>query len=219
MKTFSHSKNFKGVLLGKNRYFYLSPQSAHQLVVNLSLEIYQGIKAGKIEKPDVVVAIAKGALGWARSLADWLNIPELSSLQIIHYKGVGEKYRQPVILQSLPIRVQGETLLLFDDIADTGKTLKLAKNNLLSMGAEKVITAAIFYKKGSCFMPDFFASQTAAWIIFHTEVLESVKDLGARWLNEGLNLSRIKERFLKLGIKENEINNAMQIVFNYPSPL
>lgn len=213
------TKTFKGTLLGKNRYFYLTPQQSHQLVVSLTQVINQEIKKGEIIKPDVVVAIAKGALGWARSLADWLNIPELSSLQILHYKGVEKRFKRPVILQSLSIRVEGKTVLLFDDIVETGKTMKVAKNNLLSMGAERVFSSALFYKKSSKFLPDFFAANTSSWIIFHSEILESIKDLGSRWLNEGLSFSKIRRRFLKLGIEEKEIDYALRLVFNFPSPL
>jgi len=213
------ARAFKGVLLGKKRYFYLSPQVSHQLIVNLGSMINQEVKKSRLSKPDVVVAIAKGALGWGRSLADWLNIPELSSLQIVHYRGVEKRFRKPIILQSLPIRVERKTILLFDDVVETGKTMKLAQNNLLSMGAKEVINSALFYKKTSRFLPDFFAAKTTAWIIFHSEVLESVKDLGTRWLDEGLNFDRIKKRFLKLDIEKEEISYAMRLVFNFPSPL
>lgn len=212
-------KTFKGTLLGKKRYFYLSPQLAHQLIVNLGLQIYQKIREGKMEKPEVIVAIAKGAWTWARSLADWLNISELSSIQIIHYQGVEERYKKPVILKSLPIKIERGTILLFDEVVETGKTINLAADHLLSMGAEKVISSALFLKTFSKFKPDFIAAQTAAWVIFHPEIIESIKDLASRWLNEGSNLKEVKNRFSKLKINKKELDYAMRLVFNFPSPL
>lgn len=210
---------FKLTQFNQEKYIAPTAEETHQLAINLSLMINRQIIAGKLTKPDVIIAIGKGALTWAKELADWLNVSHLSNFQIVHYKEMSRQLKRPIILQSLPVQVEGKTVLLFDDVVETGKTLKLGIDYLKMKGAEKVITAVLFYKKSSQFKPDFFVTETKAWVIFHNEITETVKFLGTKWLKQRLSFGQIKERLLKIGLKEEEIDYAMKIIFNFPSGL
>jgi hypoxanthine phosphoribosyltransferase len=98
---------------------------------------------------------------------------------------------------------------------ETGKTMKLAINYLKIKGAEKIYTSSLFYKKNLICKPDFFNLKTKSWIVFHFDIMETVKFLGSRWLSKNQSLKEIKNNFLKIGLPENEVAKAMQLIFNF----
>ncbi|GAF87053.1 unnamed protein product, partial [marine sediment metagenome] len=198
-------------------YIYLSPEKSHQLVFELASLINQKIAQGEIKKPEIIIGIARGALAWLKTLADWLNIDQINIFRIVHYAGVSKTLKKPKILESNLPRIDKKRVLLFDNIVETGKTMKLAVNYLSICGAEDVTTAVLFYRKHSILTPDFYTIKTEPWIVFHHEIVESIKCLGIRWLNKGLKLEKIKERFLTIGLPQKEVKEAMRIIFNLQS--
>lgn len=208
---------FKATKFGKEKYIAPTAEEAHKLTTNLALKINKQIKQGKAVKPEVIVAIGKGAWTWAKELADWLNISQVSTLQIVHYKELSQRLKKPIILQSLPIQIDKKVVLLFDDVVETGKTLQVGAKYLKMRGAEKIITAVLFYKRVSQLIPDFFAIETKAWVIFHNEIMETVKFLGSKWLKQKLSFEKIRKRLLTIGLEKKEIDYAMKIIFNFSS--
>lgn len=97
------------------------------------------------KKFDRVIAIAKGGWTWTRALVDYLDIDSIASLRIQSYKDV-RKATKPQIIQPLTDSVGGLDLLLFDEVIDTGLTIKHAKSYLKSMGAKSVRVATLCYK-------------------------------------------------------------------------
>lgn len=154
---------------------------------------------------DRIVALAKGGLTFSRSLVDYLNIPQVSSMQIEFYTGIGETAKTPVITQSLPVTVRNERILIFDDIADTGETLKLAVQYLKYHGAAEIKTAVLVTKPWSTFKPDFAARESEAWIIFPNEARETIETLSGMWSKKGDSPEVIKEQLLKVGFSEAEV--------------
>jgi hypoxanthine phosphoribosyltransferase len=127
------------------------------------------------QKYDRVIALSKGGLTWARAFVDGLQMDELSSLRIKLYKGINQKSSEPEIIEPLTVEIQGKTVLLFDDVVDTGETYEFAKKLLLEKyGAARVDTAALFYKPHSVIKPDFYSKETTAWIVFPHEVHEFI---------------------------------------------
>ena len=66
---------------------------------------------------------------------------------------------------SVPSReaVEGQVVLVADEVHDTGETMQQAKEILLDLGAAAVRTAAIHYKPGpntTGTVPDFFVVET-----------------------------------------------------------
>jgi len=208
-------KKLQSVSFAKEKYIYISPEKSHQLAFELASSINQKISQGKIKKPEIIIGIARGALAWIKTLADWLNIDQISIFRIVHYANMGKTLPRPKILESHLLKIDRKRVLVFDNVVETGKTMKLAVNYLKMRGAEKIITAVLFYKKTSAFIPDFYSSKESDWIIFHHEIVESIKCLGARWLNKGLDLKKIKRRFLTIGLPQKEVKEAMKIIFNF----
>ncbi len=153
--------------IDKQKYLTPSWEDMGKICFSLAESILK-----KETKIDRLVALVKGGLTWSRTLVDYLNIKELSAFQIKFYDDVYKTRRQPIIVQSLPVVVEGESLLLFDDVVDSGETLKIGKDYLLMCGAKKVITASLYYKQWAKIKPDYCAQTTDAWIIFPHEIRE-----------------------------------------------
>lgn len=181
---------------------YIAPswEDMGVLCFNLAKQI---LDSGK--KYDRVVALAKGGWTWARTLVDYLQIENIASVQIKFYSDVNTTSETPVILQSLSTSVNGENILQFDDVADSGKTLVVAKDYILKCGAKLVDTATLFYKPRSVFKPDFYSYSTSAWVIFPHEVREIVIQAGRSWLKSGLKKEAVIKRFTDLGLPYDQI--------------
>lgn len=124
---------------------------------------------------DIIVGIARG--GWipARLLSDMLDSDELHTMRVKFYTGIGEVAAKPVILHPTQIDVTGKRVLLVDDIADTGKSLGIAKKHLEERGAGDIFVVTLLKKPHSEVVPDLYVAETDAWVIFPWEVRETVR--------------------------------------------
>ena len=189
----------KKIILDDQSYITPTWEEMGRLCFNLSKTIL-----AKNLRFDRLIALAKGGLTWSRTLADYLGIDKLSVTQIKFYSDIGKTHKQPVILQSLPVSIDQERVLLFDDVADSGETLKLAKDYLVMCGARNVSTATLFTKTWVGTKPDFVTATTNAWIIFPHEIREMITLLSKKW--HGVSHREKTKRLLTLGFPENQVN-------------
>jgi hypothetical protein len=154
---------------------------------------------------DRVVTLAKGGWPMSRSLADFLEVSEVQSLGLSFYKGVDDRKAKPTVYQDLPISIENEHILLFDDVADTGESLLFAIDHLKQKGAQSITTATVFYKERSRIQPDFFSAQVGEWIVFPYELVETLKDVGTRWLAEGVSPQELAKRFESLHFPPDQV--------------
>ena len=157
----------------------------------------QMLNAGK--KFDRIVTLAKGGWPMTRSLVDFLSVDKVASLGIKFYSGINQRFSQPEIYQDFPVKLTGEKVLLFDDVADSGKSFQFTQKHLQINGVKSITTAALFYKPHSVFQPDYYGFKTSAWIIFPYERIEAMKFLANKWTIQGITLPAVKARFLRLG--------------------
>ncbi len=160
-------------------------------------------------KPDVIVGIARGGWFSARVLSDLLEIPDLATVTVEFYVGVAETKNEPVLTQGISAVVAGKKALIVDDVADTGKSLKLAKDHILQKGATEVRTATVYSKPWSVIKPDYFEKETRRWVVFPWETKEAVRKIVEKHGDKGtINMETAKlvkaglpkplaERFLK----------------------
>ncbi len=79
--------------------------------------------------------------------------------------------------------VRNKTVLVVDDIVDTGITMNFLKDHFLSKGAEKVITCSLFYKRNDNYPePDVFGAETGGHFIV---------GYGLDYAGKGRNLKKI----------------------------
>ena len=118
-------------------------------------------------RPDLVVAIARGGMLFAGGLAYALGIKACDALNIEFYTGVGETLPEPAVLKPLldTDALEGARVLLVDDVADSGRTLRLAVDLLADRAAE-VRSAVLYTKPTTIIQPDYTWSTTDRWITF-----------------------------------------------------
>ncbi len=177
----------------------------YEMLLRLAVKI-----RGSNFHPDLIVGIGRG--GWlpARVMSDLLGNPRLSNMTVESYLGVGETRKETTITQSVSAPVKDLKLLILDDCADTGKSLKIAREHLSEKGPAALKIATIYCKPWSTVVPDYYEKETSCWIVFPWERWETVKNLVRKFSKDevltklvtgGMDQS-LAERFI------NEVNGA-----------
>ena len=196
--------NFQSIQFAEENIKFTNPSwdQMQAIAFKLSKQILaDGYGTQSDKKIDRIITLAKGGWPMTRSLVDYLQVQHVASIGVKFYAGINQKLSQPVIYQDLPVSVEGETVLLFDDVADSGESLEFVQSYLMAKNVKKVVTATLFYKPHSKIMPDYFGAKTRDWIIFPYDAVESIKILGDKWVKNGQSRSQIRDRFEKLGFK------------------
>src|ERR671924_1689197 len=120
---------------------------------------------GERFSPDAVLALARGGLPLAGALAYALGVKNMATLNIEFYTGVDARLDEPLLLPPLPdlSLLRTERLLVVDDVADTGRTLALARDFCAEHVAD-VRTAVLYEKPQSVVRSDFVWRRTERWI-------------------------------------------------------
>ena len=66
-------------------------------------------------------------------------------------------------------------ILVVDDVADSGKSLKLVKTYICQLGAMETRAATIYYKPWSVVKPDYYVRETKRWVVFPWETKETIR--------------------------------------------
>jgi hypoxanthine phosphoribosyltransferase len=117
--------------------------------------------------PDAVLALARGGLPAAGALAYALGVKNMATLNVEFYTGVDERLDEPLLLPPVPdlTVLRMESLLIVDDVADTGRTLALARD-FCAEHVGDVRTAVLYEKPQSVVRADFVWRRTDKWINF-----------------------------------------------------
>lgn len=126
-------------------------------------------------QPDLILSIARGGLLIGGALGYAMDIKNVSVINVEFYTGVDERLEQPVMLPPTPkaVDLSGMKVLIDDDVADTGETLKLVQDYCAETVAESR-TAVIYAKSRSIIQPDYVWKKTDQWINFPWSVLPPV---------------------------------------------
>ena len=119
--------------------------------------------------PDIIIGIARGGLIPAGAMAYALDCKLMLSLNVEFYTGIGETLSEPVMLPSLleSSGLHDQRVLVIDDVADTGKTLKLVDDFCEQQGrVAEVRNAVIYQKPHTITTPDYCWRTTDKWINF-----------------------------------------------------
>jgi hypoxanthine phosphoribosyltransferase len=131
-------------------------------------------------EPDVVVALARGGWFAGRCLCDFLGLDDLASLKMEHYVGTGEKGEGPQIRYPMPEgSVEGKDVLVIDDIADTGGSIRRAHEYVTDRDCGEVRTATLQLLQTSEFEPDFVGERLEewTWVVYPWNFIEDMIDL------------------------------------------
>ena len=118
--------------------------------------------------PDVIVGIARGGLIPAVRLSHLLSDLLMRVVHVKYYENVDETREEPEIFWSDIEKLEGKVLIV-DDVADTGNTLKLVMDHLKDKAEEDLKICTIAYKPFSKIEPDYYVYETKKWLVFPWE--------------------------------------------------
>ena len=118
-------------------------------------------------EPDMILAIARGGLFLAGALGYSLAVKNTYTMNVEFYTGVNQRLDMPMILPPVPDfeEVKDAKILIVDDVADTGHTLKLVKEFCNGRVAESRIVA-LYEKSHSVVQCEYVWKHTDLWINF-----------------------------------------------------
>jgi hypoxanthine phosphoribosyltransferase len=126
-------------------------------------------------RPDIVLAIARGGLFVAGALGYALDVKNVYVCNVEYYTGVDTRLELPVMLPPVPhaVDLSGAQVLVADDVADTGATLKLVKDFCADHVAE-VRCAVVYEKPHTTVSSEYVWQRTDRWINFPWSTLPPV---------------------------------------------
>ncbi len=150
-----------------------------EYIYSLCREVATQIKRADFE-PDVVVALARGGWFAGRCLCDFLGLDDLTSLKMEHYVGTAEASGEPTIRYPMPEgSVEAKNVLIIDDIADTGGSIKRADEYVTDRNAAAVRTATLQLLQTSEFEPEFVGERLDdwTWVVYPWNFIEDMVEL------------------------------------------
>jgi uncharacterized protein len=117
--------------------------------------------------PDMILGIARGGLLVAGALGYALGVKNTFTMNVEFYTGVDERLEVPMILPPVPdlIDFADTKVLIADDVADTGATLKTV-HEFCSGKVAEVRTAVLYEKSRSTIKCEYVWRRTDRWITF-----------------------------------------------------
>ena len=151
-------------------------------------------------KPDIIVGVSRGGWPPARVLSDLMGNPNLANVRAEFYLGVAETKEEPVLTQPVSMKVASKKVLVVDEVADTGKSLKLVKEHIIEQDATEVKIATVYYKPWSIVKPDYYEKETSRWIVFPWETKETVRKIVKKCKKTGKPIGEEAAKLVKAGI-------------------
>lgn len=135
--------------------------------------------------PDLIVAVARGGLLPAGAISYAMGVKAIGTMNVEFYTDIAETLPEPVLLPPLMdvSALDGKRVLVVDDVADSGKTLKMVMDLIndrgLSLDGKSTVMvdakcAVIYEKSRSIIKPDFVWKHTDLWINFPWSTLPVV---------------------------------------------
>jgi hypothetical protein len=168
-------------------------------IYNMLLNLAEKIRKNGF-KPDIIVGVSRGGWPPARVLSDLIENPNLANVRAEFYLGVAETKEEPVLTQPVSMEVAGKKVLVVDEVADTGKSLKLVKEHIIEKGATEVKIATVYYKPWSIVKPDYYEKETSCWIVFPWEIKETVRKIVKKCERTGKPIGEEVAKLVKAGI-------------------
>jgi len=171
----------------------------------------------KIEKeytPSSLVGCARWGNDVSNLLSDILEIEssKVFSIGISSYSNV-DISRTPRVHQELNVNLEGEDVLVVDELVQTGETLRRVADEVTNRNPKSSRTAALYIKHAR-YVPNFWIGQTDKWIFFPWKryencmnLLEQIHSVGREICSEEM-ISTLLETF---GYSEEVVERAVKI--------
>ena len=114
--------------------------------------------------PDMIIGIATAGVIPGAVIASILRL-DFHSMLVTRKEGAEQVRERPAILSAAPTGLLGKRVLLVDEVATSGDTLRLALAAVRDAGPSEVRTATAFIRPGG-YRPNYYALETDETIIF-----------------------------------------------------
>lgn len=159
------------------KYLHLSWKDIEDLAEKLADSISAGYK------PDVVVGILRGGATVAHLLSDFLDIRTIYPIGCNSYVDVAKRFSVKVYSPLALSDLSGKRVLLVDDVADEGLTLKAVVEQEIAPKNPLEVKVATLHMKPWCkFKPDYYVQMTDAWIIYPWEKREVARQVAESFI-------------------------------------
>ncbi len=132
--------------------------------------------------PTTIVGLTRG--GWvpSRLLADRLGVKRLLALRAQHWGVTATPTGRAELSEGMSGEVAGESVLVVDDITDTGESLELATRHVAERRPARLESATLLHITHSKFRPTYFAEEIPSdawvWVVFPWNYWEDLATLG-----------------------------------------
>ena len=178
-------------------------------IYDMLLELSKQIRIDRFN-PDIIVGISRGGWPPARVLSDLLSNPNVANVRAEFYLGIAETGSEPTLTQPVSVKTRGKRVLVVDEVADTGKSLKMVREHIVREGAKEVKAVTVYYKPWSVVRPDYFAKETSDWIVFPWEIKETLRKIIARCKELKKPVENETAKLVKAGIKSDLIKRFLK---------
>jgi hypoxanthine phosphoribosyltransferase len=177
------------------RFFKLSWEQFYKDCLFLGKKI----KESKV-KIDRLIAISRGGLIPARVLSDFLQLP-ISNIVISSYTNL-KQLKEPEIIEVSKIDLNDKSILIVDEVSDTGKTFVRALKYFKKKPVKNIFTCAPYIKPKTKFFPNFYQKIIDAWIVFPYDLRETYE----AFLKEEKDKEKAIEKMKKVGFSSFELD-------------
>jgi hypoxanthine phosphoribosyltransferase len=117
--------------------------------------------------PDFILAIARGGLLVAGGVSYALGVKNTFTMNVEYYTGIDERLPAALILPPVPelVDLSKAKVLITDDVADTGLTIRLVKDFCRGKVGE-IRTAILYLKPQAVVECEYVWRHTDRWIVF-----------------------------------------------------
>ena len=115
-------------------------------------------------KPDILIGMIRGGLVPTRMLSKELGCNDIYCLRVRYVKKGKERTRNVRIIHGLNVDLTNNKVLIVDEIADSGETLRLVTDYIKFFNPSEIKTAVIHLKETSKFNPDYFLVKVNKWV-------------------------------------------------------
>lgn len=122
------------------------------------------LRVARDYNPEVVIGIARAGVIPGAVIASILRV-DFFSMKITRKEGEEQVRERPAVLSAAPMQAAGKRVLLVDEIATSGETLRLALAAVRDIRPAEVRTATSFARSKG-YKPDYYALETDSTVIF-----------------------------------------------------
>jgi uncharacterized protein len=146
--------------------------------------------------PETIVGLTRG--GWVpgRLLCDRLGVKRLVALRAQHWGVTATRNGHAEITEGLSGPVEGEKVLVVDDITDTGESLRLATEHVREARPSRLETATFLHIDHAALRPTYFAEtihrDAWVWVVFPWNYWEDLTALAEKAARLGRGIDRVQ---------------------------